>query len=516
MEKILLKFSNMAPVDKPLKTFKEKLQELAHLKMALSVMHWDQEVYMPPEGSAPRALALSYIAGELHEKFLSTQFKKILAELNEARSMGHLREKDAAVIREVSREFEREEKFPLKFVKELIQTTSEAHHVWIEARKKNDFKIFLPHLEKIIELKREEANLVGFKSSPYDALLDTYEPYATTEDIGIALEDMKNFLVPFIQKIKPSLMDMKPEILAGDFDIDKQDKFGKMVAEKIGFNFKAGRLDVSAHPFTIGHHPQDVRITTRYDRHNLFTSLGSIIHETGHALYEQGQLVENFGTPLGESVSLGIHESQSRVWENLVGKSRPFWQYFYPLLKIEFTPHFDSIRLEDFYRAINCVRPSLIRTESDEVTYNLHIILRFEIEKALIEGDMAAEDLPQIWNEKTKSLLGIDVPSDSMGVLQDVHWSGGMFGYFPTYTLGNLYSAQFYAAAKRDILSLEEEIAAGEFGHFRNWLRGKIHIHGKLYTASELCMRATGEKLNGKYFIDYIKNKYGDIYGIKA
>jgi len=271
-------------------------------------------------------------------------------------------------------------------------------------------------------------------------------------------------------------------------------------------------MDISTHPFETSFNPEDVRITTRYRKEDLFYSLSSVIHETGHALYEQGLLSENFGSPLGEAISHGIHESQSRIWEKIVGQNLNFWKYFYPKLKKEFPKPFSDINLEEFYKNINYVKPTLIRTESDEVTYNLHIILRFEIEKDLIEGTIEVEDLPKIWNSKMKEYLGVTVPNDANGVLQDVHWSGGSFGYFPTYTLGNLYSAQIFDAAKKSILNLEKEFAAGKFEHFRQWLRNNIHIHGKTYSANGLIMEITGEELSSKYFVNYIANKYKQIY----
>ncbi len=309
-------------------------------------------------------------------------------------------------MREVWRDVSREEKLPVEFVKELTQVTSEAYHVWMDARKKKDFKLFAPQLTKIVGLKRREAELVGFKQSPYDALLDTFEPYATTGEIAAALGDLKNFLAPFLVKIKNSKAKVSRDVIAGDFDIEKQKSFCALAAKQIGYDFDAGRLDVSAHPFSTSFHPRDARITTRYNRSEFMQSIGGVIHETGHALYEQGLPAEHFGTPLAEAVSLGIHESQSRLWENLVGKSRSFWIYFYPLLQKEFPAPLQKVPLETFYRAINAVQPSFIRVEADEVTYNLHIILRFEIERALIEDDLAVEELPRIWNSKMKELLG--------------------------------------------------------------------------------------------------------------
>jgi carboxypeptidase Taq len=492
--------------------FQQKLNDIAQLKSAFAVLNWDKDVFMPPKGSGPRAAMLGCLAGELHDKVLSAEFRELLRDAKAAADANQLSPGERVIVREIWRDVSREEKLPVEFVKELTQVTSEAYHVWMDARKKKDFKLFAPHLAKIVELKRREAALVGFKQSPYDALLDTFEPYATTQEIATALGDLKNFLAPFLVRIKGSKAKVSRDVLAGDFDIEKQKAFCTLAARKIGYDFDAGRLDVSAHPFSTSFHPLDARITTRYNRSEFMQSIGGVIHETGHALYEQGLPAEHFGTPLAEAVSLGIHESQSRLWENLVGKSRPFWTYFYPSLQKEFPVPLQNVSLDSFYRAINAVQPSFIRVEADEVTYNLHIILRFEIEKALVEGDIAVEDLPGNWNSKMKDLLGLDVPDDSLGVLQDVHWSGGMIGYFPTYSLGNLYSAQFFAAAKRDIPALENEMARGEFGKLLQWLREKIHVHGKTYSAQDLAKNATGEKLNSKYFAEYISKKYGEIY----
>ncbi len=494
--------------------FKEKLLELYYIQSIISVLNWDESVYMPKKGATLRASTVAYLTGLLHEKFLSKDLERMLKELKNQLKENKLNPKNSAIIREIWREFEREKKLPLEFVKELAETRSKAQHIWIKAREKSDFKIFLPYLKKVINLKRQEAKYVGYKDSPYDALLDIYEPYMTTKEVYIILEELKDFLIPFIEKIKKSKIRIKPEILKDNFLIEKQEKFNKILAEKIGFDFEAGRLDVSPHPLTTHFHPQDVRMTTRYDKGDLFYSIGSTIHETGHALYGQGILTENFGTPLGDSASVGIHESQSRIWENIIGRSKPFWSYFYPILQEKFPKPFSKIKFDDFYKAINYVKPSLIRTEADEVTYNLHIILRFEIEKELVEGTIKAEDLPKIWNAKMKEYLGVDVPNDAEGILQDIHWSLGLMGYFPAYTLGNLYSAQFYSAAKRDILNLENKISKGQFHHLREWLRKNIHIHGKFYPAEKLVKKVTGEKLNNKYFIDYIKNKYSDIYNL--
>ena len=322
------------------------------------------------------------------------------------------------------------------------------------------------------------------------------------------LNDLKDFLVPFLNKVKSSAAKNNSKIIGGDFPIDKQAAFNRMIVEKIGFDFAAGRIDTTTHPFATGLHPQDVRITTRYRQNDPLYSLGSTIHEAGHGLYEQGLPYEHFGTPLAESVSLGIHESQSRMWENLIGKSKSFWKYFYPKLQKEFPVPFKKVAFDKFYAIVNEVKPSLIRTEADEVTYNLHIILRFEIEKEMIEGSIDLKQLPQIWKSKMKEYFGINVPSDALGVLQDVHWSAGLIGYFPTYSFGNLYSAQFFAAMKKAIPDIDKKMSRGEFSEIRTWLKKNIHAHGKTYTADSLIMKVTGEPLQSRYFIEYVEGKY--------
>lgn len=403
---------------------------------------------------------------------------------------------------------------PEDFVKELAETTAKAQTIWAEARAKSDFKTFLPWLEKIIALKKKEAEFVGYKNSPYDALLDYHEPLMTAAKMAEVLNELKNFLVPFVAKIKNSKIKIKPEIIKGRFPLEKQIAFNKKIAKKIGFDFKFGRMDQSVHPFSISFHPSDARITTRYDEENIVYSIGSTIHETGHALYEQGLLVKHFGTPLAESVSYGIHESQSRLWENIIGKSLNFWKYFYPAVKKEFPKPFKNIPLQKFYESINHVQPSLIRTDADEATYNLHIIVRFEIEKEIMENDIDAKKLPEIWNRKVKEYLGVKVPNDRMGILQDVHWSMGGIGYFPTYSLGNLYSAQFYKKMSDDTTDIDEQISQGRFEDIKKWLAENIYLFGKIYTAGELVKKVTGEELNSRYFCDYLEKKYKNIYKI--
>ncbi|MDB5259837.1 MAG: Thermostable carboxypeptidase 1 [Candidatus Nomurabacteria bacterium] len=497
---------------KPIDLLKERLLEIAHLETLLKLSKWDQEVMMPKNASDSRAVAVSLLSGIIHGKFLAIERDGLLNELKKEADSKSIKGKDAIIIKEVFKQIERKKKLPESFVRELSEAASKSQNAWAQARKDNNFKAFLPWLTKIVELKKKEAELVGYKDSSYDALLDEYEPGMTTKEVEAVLQDLKSFLIPYLQKIKESKVKVNTKKLLGKFSIPEQYEFNKYVSEKIGFDFNSGRLDISTHPFTESPHMQDVRITTRYKENDLMYALGSTIHETGHALYEQGLPEKHFGTPLAEYISLGIHESQSRLWENMFGKSIEFWKFFYPKVQKEFPSPYKSIKLEEFYRIINKVSPSFIRTEADEVTYNLHIIIRFEIEKEIMEGHINLKDLPTIWSAKVKEYLGVDVPDDSLGVLQDVHWSIGAFGYFPTYALGNLYSAQIFAIMKREMPNMEKKMAKGEFTEAGEWLKKNIHSLGRTYSSGELIKKVTGEKLNSSYFIEYIEKKYKDLY----
>ena len=497
---------------KPIDELKKRLIGISHLVSASALLSWDQEVYMPKKGMNIRAVSIAELSAVIHSKFISIDSDGLLTGLKQQLDAKKLKGPDAVIVSETWRGFERERKLPEDFVRELAETSSKSQGVWAEARQKNDFKLFLPCLEKIVKLKRKEADFVGYKNSPYDALIDVFEPGMTTERAFQILNDLKNFLMPFLKKIKASKVKINSKVLEGKFPLETQMEFNKMLISKMGFDLNAGRIDSTTHPFATGLNPRDVRITTRYREHDALYSLGSLIHEAGHGIYEQGLPIEHFGTPLAEAVSYGIHESQSRMWENIIGKSKPFWEYFYPRLQKIFPKPFKTVPLNEFYKIINKVEPSLIRTESDEVTYNLHIIIRFEIEKGLIEGSIDMKDLSQIWNTKMKEYFGINVPKDSVGVLQDVHWSSGLFGYFPTYSFGNLYSAQFYAAMKKQIPNIDTQISKGKFEEVGKWLQKNIHAHGKTYTASELVKKVTGEELTSSYFIEYLKSKYQDIY----
>ncbi len=502
----------------------ERLREVTYLGTSIAVLQWDQEVNMPKKGANARATSISLLSGLVHQKFLAIDHDGLLSGLRKRLEDKKLVPSEAAIVRETWRSFSRARKLPETFVKEMAELTSRAQNVWAEARAENNFAKFAPYLERIVEKKREEAKLIGYEESPYDALLDSYEPDMTTVEIERIFTDLKTFLVPFIARLpvrctqtgfrkvsnnKRSLVIAQGAI----FPVEQQAEFSKRIAGAMGYDLEAGRIDASTHPFTTDFHPHDVRITTRYNPKNIFESIFPTMHEVGHALYGQGLPHEHFGTPLADAISLGIHESQSRLWENMVGKSLPFWKHWYPKLQKEF-PGVFTLPLPSFYRSLNRVTPTLIRVEADEVTYNLHIIIRFELEKALIEGTIEVKDLPALWNERYQEYLGIIPTTDREGVLQDVHWSTGYIGYFPTYTLGNLYSAQFWNAAKKEIRGLEQKIAKGDLKTLREWLRKHIHRHGKLYSAENLALAVTGEKLNPDYFSAYIRAKYGPLYGL--
>lgn len=492
-----------------MKKLKDKLMELAYLGSTLGFLGWDEQVMMPRKATELRAKTGAYLSGLYHKKMLELNDDILLDILHT--KYEELNKNDQVIVRETLRDYKRIKNIPTKLVEKLSQLSTEAYTVWMKAREKNDFEVFAPILEKIVDLKIEEANYIGYKKSPYDALLDDFERDVTSEELTQLFEELKKFLVPFIKKVTRSKV--KIENIESEFDINSQQNFCRILAEKIGFDFESGRLDASTHPFTLGINPNDVRITTRYDKDNLMQSLLSTIHETGHALYEQGLSKKWFGTPLGDqSVSYDIHESQSMLWEKRLGGSKQFWQYFYPELKKHFREPLKSISLDQFYNSINVIEPSLIRTEADEATYCLHIILRFELERDLIEQKIRVKDVQKLWNFKMKQYFNIDVPNDSSGALQDVHWANGNFGYFPSYALGNLYSAQIYATMKKQISNFDDLVKNGDFSSIIAWLKKNIYRHGKRYTPAQLIKRISGQKLNPKFFFDYLEEKYKDIY----
>jgi carboxypeptidase Taq len=492
--------------------YRALLSKVADIAYAGAVLSWDQEVMMPPKGGGFRAQQLATLAGISHELSTSEELGKLLNELNNDAALS---EKEKRNVKRSLKDYTDRKKFTTEFVETMNRSVSEAFQAWQTAKGESNFKLFAPSLEKLVELKRKECEMYGYKDHPYDALIDQYEPGTTTKDIETLFIEVRKQLVPFIKQIAGAKQSDN-SFLHKYYDKDKQWQYGLDVLKQMGYDFDAGRQDISAHPFTVGFSMQDVRVTTRIDENNFSEMLWSCIHEGGHALYEQGLLPENYGLPAGEPISLGIHESQSRLWENNVGRCLPFWEGHYAKLQSIFPENLKNVPVSSFYKAINQVKPSLIRTNADELTYHSHIMIRFEVEKALIEGSINVKDLPEYWNSKYKEYLGIDVTDDAHGVLQDVHWSHAGFGYFPTYSLGSFYAAQFYAQAKKDIPNLESEIEKGNTQALLTWLRDKVHRHGKYYTAEELCINITGEKLNFNYFMEYARKKYSGIYELAA
>lgn len=481
---------------------RERTREIALIGSAGGVLNWDRETYMPTKAIAWRSEQLAYLSGKTHSLFVGQEVGEWLSEC------GGL-EKDsieAANVRMWQRDYDRAVKLPQDLVEEMARTSSLASQEWMEARREKKFSRFEPWLVKLVALKKREADCLGYQDSPYDALLDAYEPGMTASRVGSILEKLKEQMIPLlplaIEKSK-----RQNATLEGHFPIASQQAFNRKVAEAIGFDFESGRIDTTTHPFCSGVGPGDCRLTTRYNEENFLESLYGVLHEAGHGLYEQGLAIERFGTPAGEAVSLGIHESQSRLWENHIGRSVEFWQRWFPVA-CEHFPDLKKTTPEAIAAFALRVKPSHIRVEADEMTYDLHIILRFSIERELIEGKLAVADVPHRWNEEFKKLMGLNVSDDAMGCLQDVHWSMGGIGYFPTYSLGNLNASHLHHHAEQQVPGLKDAINRGDYAPLLKWLREKIHIHGRRYLPQDLIRLATGEESNPAYHSEYLKKKY--------
>ncbi|MAT68412.1 MAG: carboxypeptidase M32 [Planctomycetaceae bacterium] len=489
-----------------------RARETGQFTAILGLLEWDERTKMPPAAGEHRAEQIAFLAGQIHRRQTDPELGGWLAELAESDLAADPHSDAGANIRLLQRDYDRKTKLPQELVEELSRLSVVGQQVWAAARANDDFAAFLPVLEKTIALKREEAAAIGYDDTAYDALLDEYEPGETTANVARALEGLRDALAPLVQQIVGSEHGPSDEILRREFPVDQQDAVGREAAAAIGFDFMSGRLDETVHPFCATAGPRDVRLTTRYQPHDFGDAFFSTLHEAGHGLYEQGLPPEQFGLPIGEATSLGIHESQSRMWENQVGRSRAFWQFMLPRAAKAFPAVLSGVSVDDFYAAANTVAPSLIRVDADEVTYNLHICIRFDLERQLIDGKLAAADLPEAWRAAYQDLLGVTPPNDAQGVLQDVHWSGGSFGYFPTYALGNLYAAQFFAQAARDLGDLDAMFARGDFEPLLGWLREKIHRHGRRYSAAELVQRVTGRPLSHDDWLAQNRTKYGELY----
>ena len=492
-----------------------RVKECRLLSSCAEMLAWDERTYMPHNGSAHRAEQMALLARLAHEMITAPEIGQLLSQAGGSEKTNQ-DTPQVANVREIRRSYERLVKLPKELVEEIARVTTRAQQVWQEARAADDFAAFQPWLEKIVKLKRQEADAVGYTESPYDALLDEYEPGATTSQITRVFADLRAELAPLIHSIMGSGKQAPREILEREYPAEQQQAFGQAVAQKIGFDFDAGRLDVTTHPFCSGMGPGDCRITTRYNPRHFNDAFFGILHEAGHGIYEQGLDPESYGTPIGSAASLGIHESQSRLWENQVGRGRPFWDHFFEHARQTFPAALGNAGLDDFYFAINDSRPSFIRVEADEATYNLHIILRFELEQALVSGDLKPADVPGAWNEKFQKSFQLVPPTNKLGCLQDIHWSMGGLGYFPTYTLGNLYAAQFMEQARQDLADLDEDFRRGEFGRLKSWLNEKIHCQGQRYRAPDLCKKITGRPLTHKPLMTYLRNKYTPLYDLHS
>jgi carboxypeptidase Taq len=494
---------------------KKYLGEFADLSHAAAILSWDQQTYMPPGAAEARAAQLTTLRKLAHERLVSDEVGRLLEELAAETADLDPDSYEASLVRVTRRKRDREVKLPTDLVARLSRARALGHHAWEQARAASDFYLFLPHLEELIGLAQETAEALGYEERPYDALLDRFEPELKTSQVEALFAELKAGLVPLVRAIAERQDSIDDSFLCGEFDVDRQWAFGLEVVKRMGYDLKHGRQDRAAHPFTTSFTPADVRITTRVYPDQLKPALFATIHEAGHALYEQGISRELTRSPLGDTASLGVHESQSRMWENIVGRSRGFWSYWLPRLRQSFEPQLEGVGDEAFYRAINRVQPSLIRVEADEVTYNLHIFLRFEMENLMLEGKVRAADLPELWNAKMVEFLGVQPPNDALGVLQDVHWSSGLMGYFPTYTLGNLLSAQFYRQAVAEVPAIPEEIERGEYASLLGWMRERIHCRGAKDTPAELVQRITGGPMRTEPFLEYVRTKYRELYGLE-
>ncbi|GGJ01798.1 carboxypeptidase M32 [Alicyclobacillus cellulosilyticus] len=493
---------------------REHLKKISHYQEAVALLEWDARTGAPRKGAGLRAQTIGTLAAELFRLQTAPELAEWLERLTEPAVYAELSQVDQAIVRETKRDYDLLAKIPADRFAAYKVLTSEAQSVWEEAKAASDFARFAPYLEQIVAMKLEFIDHWGYGEHKYDALLDQYEPGMTVRRLDELFGALRTHTVALVQEIVQCGRKPDTGILARPFDVGQQRALSIAMLQRIGYDFEAGRLDETVHPFMTTINRYDNRVTTKFVPDDLRPSLFGTIHEGGHALYEQAIDPSFIGTPLATGTSMGIHESQSRFYENMIGRSLPFWEGAYGELVRLFPAQFADVPVYDFYCAINAVEPSLIRIEADEVTYNLHIMVRYDLEKALIEGDLRVADLPEAWRAKMQEYLGIVPPNDALGVLQDVHWSGGDFGYFPSYALGNLYAAQFRATLQREVPGVWEEVRRGNLGVVKAWLNEKIHRFGKLLTPGDIVQQVTGEPLDARYWTAYLDEKYRPIYGI--
>lgn len=491
-----------------------RMRKVQDINSTLALLHWDNEVNAPAKGAKLRAQQIATLSATAHDWLTAPELGELLHELYERRS--ELDENEAKNV-ELSLElYNKEKKLSVDFVKAFSNAKSNAFHAWMKARKAKDFSLYKNELKTIVNLLREKAELIGYKEHPYNALIGEFEKGATVAQLDKLFGDVRQQLVAFAKDIQEKGTPSDKVFLSRHYDRKKQWDFGIELLEQMGYDFEAGRQDISEHPFTTTFSPKDVRVTTRIEEDNPIEMIGGCVHEGGHALYEMGLKEEYYGLPLGMPTSLSIHESQSRLWENHVGLSLAYWKANFPRMQEVFPAALGDVNLDQFYSAINQIEPNYLRTVADEIHYHLHVLIRYEIEKGLLDGTYDIEAIEEVWNQKYKDFLGLDVPHATYGILQDVHWAEGLFGYFPTYSLGSFYAAQFFHRASLDIPNLEGEIAQGNMKPLLDWLRLHIHQHGQKYTSEELCQRITGEGLNLKYFMNYARKKYAAIYNLPS
>ncbi|MEM1218656.1 MAG: carboxypeptidase M32 [Bacteroidota bacterium] len=492
-------------------SYVEKMQQIMDLQASIAVLSWDKEVNMPAKGARHRGQQVATLSALVHEKLIDPALEELVNELYD-----HRAKLDAIPAKNIERSWDtlqRVKKLDEDFVRRRSLTISKAYHGWLEAREANSFQTFQPHLEALLAIKREEADRQGYEDHPYDALLEEFEPGARVAQLDPLFDGVREHLTEFARKIRDRAT-LNDDFLYQHYPHQLQWDFGLQLLENMGYDFGAGRQDRSPHPFTINFSPQDVRVTTMIRENNFGVMTWSCLHEGGHALYEQGLPVDQYGLPCGKYVSLGIHESQSRLWENHVGRSYPYWQAHFAHLRSAFPEQLATIDARQFYQGINKVVPGKIRIEADELHYHFHVLIRYELEKALISGELPVSSLEEAWNQKYLDYLDVTVEHPNEGVLQDIHWAHGSVGYFPTYSLGSFYAAQFYATAKQEIPELEAQIADSKNGKLLQWLRENIHKHGHFYQAEELCERVTGQFLQYDYFRAYVEEKYGELYDL--
>ncbi len=497
-------------------TLLERVQELNDLQKASALLMWDRQVIMPEAGNDVRVKQITTLRRLTHNMFTDDSFGELIEEAAQEIDGKPYESNEASLIRYLRESYEEERRLPEDFVTRVSETSGKAHSVWVRAREDNDFASFAPWLEKIVDLGREMAELYGYDEVLYDALLDKYERGMTTAQVRALFDATKAATGSLLEAIQASDRAISDDVVKQHYPIEGQQEFARYIAEAVGYDFGRGYLGTAVHPFASSFSRNDARITTRWYPDYLNPSLFGTLHESGHAIYEQNTHPSLERTPLARGTSFGMHESQSRMFENYIGRSLPFWREHFPRLQQIFPEQLDRVTVEQFYQAINKVQPSFIRVEADELTYNLHIILRFELEQALLNGELSVSALPDAWRDKMRELLGVVPPTDREGVLQDIHWARPSFGYFPTYALGNLYAAQLFAAAKEQEPAIADELQQGKVDALMRWLGENVHQHGRKFHGSELIKRATGQPLSHDAFVAYATAKFGDIYGLEA